>query len=297
MSIEVKYHKNTVAFRDSITEFLQRNEAENNLILGLVDSLAKDPTHYSDQAPLLLSILENNNTVAAALMTPPYNLVVTQAQPIHSNALIESLIDHNIHIPGILGPKQSSQFFAEAYCQRRDLKQKEKMNERVYQAEKVIHPAYPPGKMRLATKEDFPLLVDWGIGFIRDALLPQHEVEKVSAMTERKIEEKSLFIWENHGPKSMASFQGHTPNGVRVGYVYTPEMHRHFGYGSAITASLTQHLLDKGKKFCFLFTDLSNPTSNSIYKKIGYREVCDFEMIEFVENARILNTSSLPIIE
>ncbi len=25
-----------------------------------------------------------------------------------------------------------------------------------------------------------------------------------------------------------------------------------------------------------LFTDLSNPTSNSIYQKIGYRPVCDF---------------------
>lgn len=283
MSTQVKYYKNTLAFRDSVTEFLQKNEAENNLILGLADSLAKNPNHYSDLSPLLISIIENNSIVAAALMTPPYNLVVTQAQPAQANALIESLIDYKIHVPGVLGPKQSSQFFAEAYCQRHELKQKEKMNERVYQADKVIHPAYPPGKMRPATKKDFPLLVDWGIGFIQDALLPQHEVERVSAMTERKIEEESLFIWENGGAKSMASFQGHTPNGVRVGYVYTPEKHRQFGYGSAITASLTQYLLDEGKKFCFLFTDLSNPTSNSIYKKIGYREVCDFDMIEFVK--------------
>jgi hypothetical protein len=31
--------------------------------------------------------------------------------------------------------------------------------------------------------------------------------------------------------------------------------------------------LDSGKKFCTLYTDLDNPTSNSIYQKIGYKPV------------------------
>jgi predicted GNAT family acetyltransferase len=31
--------------------------------------------------------------------------------------------------------------------------------------------------------------------------------------------------------------------------------------------------LKSGKKFCNLFTDLLNPTSNSIYQKIGYRKI------------------------
>jgi predicted GNAT family acetyltransferase len=42
-------------------------------------------------------------------------------------------------------------------------------------------------------------------------------------------------------------------------------------------AALSQQLLDAGWEFCALFTDLANPTSNSIYQRIGYRPVADFD--------------------
>jgi predicted GNAT family acetyltransferase len=43
-------------------------------------------------------------------------------------------------------------------------------------------------------------------------------------------------------------------------------------------------LLDQGKQFTSLFTDLSNPTSNSIYQKIGYQPVCDFDLYRFSQD-------------
>jgi predicted GNAT family acetyltransferase len=79
----------------------------------------------------------------------------------------------------------------------------------------------------------------------------------------------------------MAAHTGPTPNGVRVGAVYTPPELRGRGYASACTAAVTQRLLADGRRFCFLFTDLSNPTSNSIYQKIGYRPVCDVDQYRF----------------
>jgi len=42
-------------------------------------------------------------------------------------------------------------------------------------------------------------------------------------------------------------------------------------------SALSQKLLDSGYERCSLFTDLANPTSNSIYQKIGYRPVGDFD--------------------
>ena len=51
--------------------------------------------------------------------------------------------------------------------------------------------------------------------------------------------------------------------------------------GLALTAALTQQLLDGGRRFCFLFTDLANPTSNSIYQRIGYRPVSDVDLWSF----------------
>ena len=39
--------------------------------------------------------------------------------------------------------------------------------------------------------------------------------------------------------------------------------------------ALTQMLFDRGNRFCALYTDLANPTSNAIYQRIGYEPVCD----------------------
>ena len=49
----------------------------------------------------------------------------------------------------------------------------------------------------------------------------------------------------------------------------------------ACVAALSQQRLASGKLFCTLFTDLGNPTSNSIYQQIGYRPVCDFNAYDF----------------
>ena len=76
-------------------------------------------------------------------------------------------------------------------------------------------------------------------------------------------------------------FGGPTPNGIRIGPVYTPPELRGRGYASALTAQVSQLQLDRGKRFCFLYTDLANPTSNAIYRRIGYERVCDSRELAF----------------
>jgi predicted GNAT family acetyltransferase len=63
--------------------------------------------------------------------------------------------------------------------------------------------------------------------------------------------------------------------------VYTPPHLRKQGYATSCVAALTQRMLDSGKRFCCLYTDLTNPTSNAIYQKIGYQPVCDSEDLVF----------------
>ena len=79
----------------------------------------------------------------------------------------------------------------------------------------------------------------------------------------------------------MAGCTGWTPRGVRINAVYTPPQSRRRGYASACVAALSQLLLGAGRQFCFLFTDLANPTSNRIYQQIGYRAVCDVDEYAF----------------
>ena len=42
-----------------------------------------------------------------------------------------------------------------------------------------------------------------------------------------------------------------------------------------MTAAVSAERLASGRTFCFLYTDVANPTSNKIYTDIGYEAVCD----------------------
>ena len=97
---------------------------------------------------------------------------------------------------------------------------------------------------------------------------------------------RGLYLWVDGAgqPVTMVGYQGPTPHGMRIGPVYTPPAQRRKGYASACTAAVTQYLLDGGRQFCFLFTDLANPTSNHIYQEIGYQPVVDVEMYSFGES-------------
>jgi predicted GNAT family acetyltransferase len=80
---------------------------------------------------------------------------------------------------------------------------------------------------------------------------------------------------------SWAGAGGRTPHGTRIGPVYTPPEHRRRGYAGALVAATSQAQLDEGLEFCFLFTDLANPTSNHVYQAIGYEPVTDIDVYVF----------------
>jgi predicted GNAT family acetyltransferase len=84
-----------------------------------------------------------------------------------------------------------------------------------------------------------------------------------------------LWLWHDGGPVSTAWTHPPVAGVVRISGVYTPPEHRGRGYPSACVAALSQRLLDGGAVACTLHTDLADPTSNRIYRAIGYRQVAE----------------------
>jgi predicted GNAT family acetyltransferase len=66
-----------------------------------------------------------------------------------------------------------------------------------------------------------------------------------------------------------------------VNGVYTPNHYRGKDYASSVVAELSRMLLERGNKFCCLFADAKNPISCSIYRKIGYYDLCVFDELKF----------------
>jgi uncharacterized protein len=279
--VDVHRYAEADGFLEHAGEFLAAREAEHNLILGLSSRLRREPLLFGE-APYLAIVEERGRVVAAALRTPPHHLALSEidderaieAIAIDVRAVFES-------VPGAVGPIQAVARFAELWQDATGARGHRALAQRIFRADRVEAPVGVPGSMRSYEESDREMGSRWFDEFVAEAL-PEGQPEP-AGMLERRLAdpEGGLVFWEDGEAVCMAGYGGPTPNGIRIGPVYTPPDLRGRGYGSALTAALTQQLLDGGRQFCFLFTDLANPTSNSIYQRIGYRPVADVDQWAF----------------
>jgi hypothetical protein len=268
-------------FMDVVGPTLYANEAEDSLPLGVALRVL-DGHPYGDAAPFFACVEKGGQLPLIALRTPPYNLLLC-ARSLDFDAL-ELVARHvaatGAALPGAQGRVGVVDAFAEIWRKHAGVSLSIAMEQRLYQLTEVTRPADVPGRARWAEGRDGILLTTWADAFIDEAV-PGDPKSDTQAMIERVTAARGLLVWDDGGPVSMCARTRHTPHGASIGLVYTPPAMRGRGYASACVAELSQRILDSGKTFCALFTDLANPTSNAIYQKIGYRPLCDFREIRF----------------
>ena len=273
---------------DDAAEFLRAaeslllpNEARENLIFGITGSIVADPGRYPERR--FWVVAEDDEPVAAAMRTPPFNLVLAEPRDDAALAALVEGIDQPL--PGVVGSRRAAEEFTRLWVERRGVAARVQRLQGVYALDTVQAVPPAPGAGREATQDDRPLLLEWSQAF-GEEVLDENDPGRVEAvnMVDHRLgaDDGGFLLWEDGGePVSAAGWGGPTPNGIRIGPVYTPPALRGRGYATALTAELSQRLLDQGRRFCFLFTDLANPTSNAIYERIGYVRVGESAMIAF----------------
>jgi len=288
--ITVTQSDDAAAFLAEADDLLLADEARHNLILGVAGTVRDAPELY----PLRMFWLvrHGGEVVGAAMRTPPYNLIL--ARPASEQALAALAEAVSDELPGVVGAVPESEEFAELWAANAGARARTHMRQGVYALEHVEPPPPASGSPRVATPDDRELVLSWWLAFGDEVL---HEGgpgrDNAAAMIDHRLSSPSagIVLWEDGGePVSLAGWGGRTPNGIRVGPVYTPPELRGRGYASSLTAELAQRLLDGrlfdgGRRFCFLYTDLANPTSNAIYERIGYRRVAESAEVLFDRSA------------
>jgi len=278
--MDVRHYADIESFLAAAGGFLAAREAEHNLIYGIAATLREAPDQYTE-APYLATVVDGTAVVAAAIQTPPFRLVLSEVgDPSAVTALAADTVDRAL--PGVLGPVGVVEAFVGARTAAGGAAGAPTMSERIYRLTAVRPPRPVGGTRRLATPADRDLVRSWLDGFMREAL-GEADPAEVAGMTDRWIagRGRTLHLWEDGDPVSLCGIGGPTPNGIRIGPVYTPPGSRGRGYASALVAALSQAALDAGRRYCFLFTDAANPTSNHIYQEIGYEHVRDVVVYEF----------------
>jgi len=266
-------------FLQDAQDWLEREESLNNMMLGLAIRLAG-----ADKPPgkpaVMMTVAGSGGLEAAAVMTPPRG-VVLYAPAEQATAALEALavaLQAGRHpVPECLGPSATALAFAQIWARTTGQNFARKMSQRIYELRKVVFPAGVSGTARLPNRSDTDLLADWTHRFSLEVSAgEQSDPKSARASVEELMAAGQKLIWEDRGqPVSMAAAQRPLPHGIAISRVYTPPEYRGHGYASACVAELSQRQLDTGRQFCCLYTDLANPTSNSIYQKIGYVPVAD----------------------
>lgn len=261
------------AFLQVAQPLLMMAEAENNLLLGVAQGIARNPSAAKN--PYLATVSSDAGLLACAVHIAPFNLVITRANREPIVALARHAFESIPHLEGVTGPSRSADDFAVAWSKLSNSKPVLAMRLRIHETRKVVDsdlPA-PPGHFRAAVRDDLDLLTAWTEVFVSDARIR----ERVDARTivDDAITRGRLHVWEDGEPVSMAAWTGKTPNGVRINFVFTPRERRGKGYGTACVKALTKQQLEQGNAFCWLYTDVSSAASPNIFKRIGYWPVSD----------------------
>jgi predicted GNAT family acetyltransferase len=281
--VKIEIFEDARAFLDAAGSLLLEDEARNNLILGVTGTLVENPDRYAAKRFWVVTD-EAGRPAAVAMRTAPFNLLLAPAQ---SDAGLETLVGAiEEELPGVVGARPEADDFVRLWSRSHAVEPRVLRNQGVYALEHVQPLPPAPGSPRPATDDDHALVMDWMVAFGEEVLEESDpgRTEARNFVAERLGGKGTggFELWEDGGEAvSLSGWGGPTPNGIRIGPVYTPPELRGRGYATTLVAELSRSLLDGGRRFCFLYTDLANPTSNAIYERIGYVRACEARMIAF----------------
>jgi len=254
-------------------------EAEHNSILGDAHLLLTDEHPFRD--PIYLATVEKDGRiVGCAARPPPDGLTLTSAPPEAIALLVEDVAATFRDLPLVNGPEPEATEFARLWSTAHGCGWSLSFLWRWYVLDRVPDAApQPPGRLRLAEAGDRAVVDEWADAFARAV----RTIVDVRAFFERRIKTRSLYLWDDGGPRSLVAVSGLTPSSARISAVYTPSEFRGRGYAAAAVAEVSGKVLEEGRRICVLFADRTDPGANAIYTRIGYRPVKDTVGITFVE--------------
>jgi predicted GNAT family acetyltransferase len=264
-----------------------RHEAQNLIPLGniIIGNEGKDKTEWRDPAKwFMATVSDETGIILTAIMTPPFNLTLYATDNIINDESLACLIKkiEDFETPGVMTEKTLAKSFAKAFSVAKGVNYRIDKDMRIYELLEV-NPAIPKiGTLRPAQESDMSFLPYWIEGFNNDCFGKSAQTRPDPELYHYHIEKRNLYVLEDKGmPVSIAQINREMQSVCGVGEVYTPPYFRGKGFASSCVADLSRLILERGFTKCVLYTDLANPTSNSIYQKIGYKPVCDSLDIKF----------------
>jgi GNAT superfamily N-acetyltransferase len=248
----------------------------NNVVLTLIHARIAHPE------PGRYWVASSDERVTGVVFQSPLDFVatVTPMDRETVTATVDAIAGASVVLPGVGGDATTAARFAGAWTERTKSAARPRLGQRIYEVTGVVPPRTAPGAMRAAKHGDRELLLRWLVAFEDEIGEPRGDA---AVVVERRLAAGTLWMWADRDGDAVAMAGRSEPvAGVaRIGPVYTPPEARGRGFASALVGAMSSAALDAGHR-CILYTDLENPTSNSIYRALGYRAVAEALRYEFM---------------
>jgi uncharacterized protein len=255
---------------------LAASPARHNLILSLAHARIVHPVpgRYAWAH-------DRGGVVAVAFQSPlTFPLVLGPGSRVAVHALVRALACVAPDAPGVTGEAPSASVFAGEWAAATRARVAPREGLRLFRATRVRAPRGVPGRLRRATAADLATVTDW-VGRFQDDIGEPAPEAHVRYEAERLVAERELWCWDDDGLVAITSATPVHEGVARVRHVYTPPERRRRGYAAACAAGVTDACLAGGAASCVLFTQLTNPTSNTVYARLGYRPIAEILAYRF----------------
>ncbi|MDX3134634.1 GNAT family N-acetyltransferase [Streptomyces europaeiscabiei] len=268
-------------------DFLRSRPALHTMQLTVAEKYRANGAAAPGAEAPVFGRLERGGEVHAGFIqrTPTSLLSITPFTREQADALAARLTDLGHPVPGVSGEHDASTAFAEAWQRRTGAEPVVTVRLHLYRLGTLISPEpFPEGRGRVVGEKDREQLIRFCREFCVD-VGEQSSIDLIDAgaWTDSRFADRHFTFWETPDgtPVSMAAATSMVGGMIRVDPVYTPAHLRGRGYAGAVTVAASRAALAAGAKEVVLFTDPGNPTSNALYKRLGYVLLTNFTVYEF----------------
>jgi GNAT superfamily N-acetyltransferase len=262
-------------FTATVGGYLRARPVAHTVQLTVLESLALRGNDVFGETPPRFGWWRDDDGALAGvyLQTPPYPLLLTDLPDGAVAELVPLLADTG----AVNGPVPVIEAL-----RRNGMVLEPTMRVRLFRLEGLVPPdPVPPGAARLAREPDRDLMCRWYQAFLDELGEPDGDV---AGAVDDRMSYDGIMVWEVDGaPVSMAAHTRPVAGVARVGPVYTPPDARRNGYAAGVTEAISARAQTVAGEV-LLFTDLANPTSNGIYRRLGYVPIEDRWRCEVVRS-------------
>jgi predicted GNAT family acetyltransferase len=198
-------------------------------------------------------------------------------------ALTEAIAAEGHRLSGVAGEACAAARFAGCWTERVATAACAEEAQRLYELDRLVKRDGVPGRLRRAEFFERGLIVEWWSAFQIETGAGRFDV---SAAVDMALSAGRLFVWDDDGARCAARATQPLGGVSRIGAVFTPPRWRRRGYAAALVGALCDWVRTEEGANPVLYAQLSNPRSNAIYRRLGFRAVFEALSYRFGETVR-----------